>query len=573
MIKLNNKGLSVIELIVSFVLCLLVFVFIIQVVTAIQELYINLGIKTSLLNRQAIISAKINDIFSENKTRLIKSCGNDCLTIFYKDNTFEKMQISKSQNTFIIGDDVYNFNGLGMVESLIVTTNDSSIYNHGLLTISLNIRNEIFDNGKYTIKALYQYDNDETIYSSSTSEKPEIFLLGPAISYKFSNDLFIEPGWMVYYPSGKITINEDDVKPSAITFDDDGNGHIRYSGVGEARGASATRSIRNYISMKDYIINLYEKRRDSVYLFSDIGKYVYKGPNPNNYLMISSKLFRIISLDVQQSYVLDDSGNVVTINGEKQKENKYLLKVASNDFVEDADKNSLIPYSINATAGPLRNISPWYRKVCDGETCEVHKQNMNTIVNEVYLPNLLNTGSGALQIKNGTFNTGLVEYRTFRFSGYGGINVGEYTYDAKAIYDAEGEDVTWGDGTIDVGKWNGNCLEDVCGPNAGILSLTDILFASSDNDCLDTVKIQNGVKCVNDNWLWKQVGVGTRQDYRLMTRATLNNTWLLTEINYLAVQNVTSSYRTKATLFLDADLYVIGSGTLENPYVLYTVNK
>ena len=71
---MDNKGLSVVELIVSFVLCILVFVFIVQVVSSVEELYINLGIKTELLNKQSLISEEMNNKFSDNKTILIKEC-------------------------------------------------------------------------------------------------------------------------------------------------------------------------------------------------------------------------------------------------------------------------------------------------------------------------------------------------------------------------------------------------------------------------------------------------------------------------------------------------------------------
>ena len=571
--KINNKGLSVVELIVSFVLCILVFVFIIQVVSSVEELYINLGIKTELLNKQSLISEQINNKFVDNKTILIKNCGDDCLTFFYKDNTFEKMRIDKKQNNFIFGEDVYNFNGLGFVDSLTVTVNDDMTYNQGILTINLNVKNSIFDNGKYIIKALYQYNNNETIYSPSTSDKAEIFLLGPAVSYKFSEDLFIEPGWIVYYPSGKISINGPDVKPSPMDFDSDGNGFIKYRGQNEASGVEKTRTIKNYETAKNHIINLYEKTPTAgIYLYNEMGRYVYKGGNPNNYLAIGSKIFRIISLDIQSQYVLDDEGNIVIIDGEKQKESKYLLKVVSNDYIKDEEGNELLPFGTETQIGaPLYFISAWTKKICSNESnCNIQKQYINSVVNDIYLQGLLNTGTGKLQIKNGTFNTGLVRWTDYKFSD--SSNTERLVYQAKEIYDIEGSDVTWGDGTTDPGKWNGNCLTEVCGPNAGIISLTDVLFASSNSECLDTVVIQNGVKCVLDNWLWKQkVTEEDRSEYRLMTRNTINNTWLLTEYNYLSTQRITEKYKTKATLFLDADLYIMGSGTLESPYVLYSM--
>ena len=561
MIKLNKKGLSVVELIVSFVLCLLVFIFIIQVVTAVEELYINLGIKTELLNKQALISEKMNAKL-DNETILIKSCGDDCLIFFYRDQSFQKMQIDKNENTFIIGDDVFDFNGLGFVDSLKATVASDYAYSMSILTISLDIKNSIFDSGKYVIKSYLQYNSDEVVYSPSNSKKAEIFLLGPAVSYKFSEDLFIEPGWIVYYPSGKITINENDVKSSGIEYDSDDNGFVRYQGVGEAAGSEKTRTIRNYKIAKDYIVDAYENGSSEIYLYSELGRYVYKGDNPNNYLAIGSKLFRIISLDIQPHYVIGEDGKVVTINGEKQKENKYLIKVLSEDYLKDENGNATLPY------GTRNDFSGWERKICNGDDCYIERQYMNSLVNDVYLQGLLNTGAGRLQIKNGTFNTGTVG-PNYLFNGFGIVGNVRYEWQSKEIFDEEG----YGSST-EPGKWDGICVDDVCAPNAGIMSLTDVLFASADPGCLDTIVIQGGVKCSNDNWIWRQQAVGAEQTfYRLMTRVTFKNTWLLSEINYLSAHDSTGEFKTRVALYLDADLYIMGSGTKDSPYVLYTMKK
>ena len=572
--KVNNKGLSVVELIVSFVLCILVFIFIIQVVSSIEELYINLGIKTELLNKQSLISEELNNKFEANKTMLIKNCGEDCLVFFYKDNTSEKMQLDRTQNNFIFGEDVYNFNGLGFVDSLSVTVNDDHAYNHGILTISLNIKNSIFDNGKYVIKALYQYGNNETIYSPTNSNKAEIFLFGPAVSYKFTEDLFVEPGWIVYYPSGRITINSTDVHASKMDFDKDGNGFIKYTGVNEAAGVEKTRTIKNYETAKAKILSLYEKGNAGVYYYNGTGRYVYKGDNPNNYLTIGSTMFRILGLEIQSKYVLDENNQVVVVNGEKQKENKYLLKVVSNDYLEENGSN-LIKYGLPVALGmPLWNNSIWSREICTGDNCTIERQHINILVNDVYLQGLLNTGTGRLQIQNATFYYGVVCYEL----GNCGNRTKEYKpltdatlvgdYDAKEINDFETADITWGDGSIDIGRWSGDCSEDVCEPNAGILSLTDALFASSNADCQDTIKVRGGVPCLLNNWLFPD-----SKTERFMTRNSASNNWTRSEANLFGGLSVTIDERSRATLYLDADLYIMGIGTSESPYVLYSIKQ
>ena len=572
--KIGNKGLSVVELIVSFVLCILVYIFIIQVVSALEELYVNLGIKTALLNRQTIISEKINSKLTDNKIVLVKNCGEDCLIFFHEDNTFNKIQINKEKNTFIVDEDTYDFSGLGFVDSLTASVTNDYAYSEAILTIDLNIKNSIFDDNKYIIRAYYQYNVNETVYSSSSSNKAEIFLLGPAVSYKFSEDLFIEPGWIVFYPSGRVVINGDDVKSSGLEYDKDGNAFVRYTGVGDAAGSEKTRTIQSYKTAKDFIIDSYSSNSNGdIYLYSELGRYVYKGSDPNNYIAIGSKLFRIISLDIQQQYQTDEDGRIIVVDGVKQKENKYLLKVMSNNFLTDETGNELLPFgTIQDAAHPLFYMSAWYKNICNNNNCVEEGQYINNLVNDVYLQGLLNTGAGKLQIRNGTFNVGLVDWTTYRLSGFGVTRVFEYS--AKEIFEVEGADITWGDGTTDLGKWNGDCNGEFCNPNAGIMSLTDILFASSDADCLDTIVIDNGVECVFDNWIWHQKGdTETRQFYRLMTRSTINTTWLLSELNYLSTKLPYDEYRTRATLYLDADLYIMGSGTKDSPYILYTMKK
>ncbi len=562
---MDKKGLSVVELIVSFVLCILVFIFIIQIVSSIEELYINLGIKTNLLNKQSLIAEDINNKFYNTKTLLIKKCDTDCFTFFYKDNTSEKMFIDKESNTFHFGENTYSFQNLGFVDGLTITLTPSSNYDESILTVNLNIKNSIFDSGKYVIKAIYQFSSNETVYSANNLDGAEIFLLGPAVSYKFSEDLFIEPGWMVYYPDGTITINKNDVTPSSLEYDQDGNGYIIYTGNGAAAGQTKKRVIKNYETAKDHILDLYKNSPTSGITFYDtIGKHVYKGENPNNYILIGTNMFRIISMDLQEKYVLNDQN-------EEVKENKYLLKVVSEDILADNEGNTRLPFGNARDNGPLDNMSVWMKKKCNNGECVIYKQEINRIVNEEWLAKLLNTGTGKLQIVNGTFNMGLVNWNSYNIGPNDQPKEAITNYPIKQIYDDERSDVELYEDR-DEGTWHGNCLENICGPNAGILSLTDVLFAGP--KCIDNVVVEyNGsvdVKCAENNWLWPQLD---GMQLRLMTRDNITNTWVLTDRSFFIASNVYGEFETKATIYLDADLYITGTGTKENPYSLYSIIK
>ena len=518
--------MSVVELIVAFVLCILVFIFIMQVVSSIEELHLNLGVKTELLNKQSLISEKINEKLNSNNIVLIKKCGNDCFTFIYKDNSFDKMEINKTNNTFSFGSDVYNFDNLGNVISLTIDNKKNDAYNHGILTINLNIKNNIFEDGKYLIKAYYQYNETETIYSNTQIDKPEIFLFGTKIT-DFSSNKFKEPGWIVYYPSGNVTINENDVVASEINYDSSGNAYIIYTGVNSASGATAKRNLKKVLNAKEQLLTLYEN--NGLYLYSGTGKYVYKGTNPDNYILVGNKLFRILDLEIQNNYKLDSNNNIIKVNNEKQLEDKYLLKVVSNEYLRDAN-NTNLAYGI---AADNFTTSAW---ISNNNT-----KYLNRLVNQVYLQGLLNTGARK-QIKSGIFNIGLVDSNDFNFAS---------SIDAKRVYDEEGLTKT------DPGTWS-NCTETKCEPNAAILSLTDVLFAGP---CTETVSNS----CLTNNWLIKDTNT-----IRLITRSSENETWALS--NNLVTRGISSELKARVTMYLDANLYMFGDGTLENPYILCDVN-
>lgn len=100
--KKNNmkKGMSVVELIVSFTLTISIVVFLIQIISSLNKMYNNNSIKTEILNTSSIISNKINTSFRNKEIIYINSCGDNCYNFEYKDNTIEKLEIKDNTITF-----------------------------------------------------------------------------------------------------------------------------------------------------------------------------------------------------------------------------------------------------------------------------------------------------------------------------------------------------------------------------------------------------------------------------------------------------------------------------------------
>jgi len=98
-----KKGFTVIELIVSFVLVSIISVILFELIFTIKELYISGDIKTTLLNRQGIMTKKIyDDLNEEDYLQEIRGCGVSCLIFKYQDEE-KKLLVDVAANTLTYG--------------------------------------------------------------------------------------------------------------------------------------------------------------------------------------------------------------------------------------------------------------------------------------------------------------------------------------------------------------------------------------------------------------------------------------------------------------------------------------
>ena len=57
----TNKGFTTVELLVSFTLTAVIVFFLFEILFILKDLYVDTGIKTKLLTKQAVLTEKIND--------------------------------------------------------------------------------------------------------------------------------------------------------------------------------------------------------------------------------------------------------------------------------------------------------------------------------------------------------------------------------------------------------------------------------------------------------------------------------------------------------------------------------
>src|SRR5574344_1496163 len=98
----NQKGFTVVEMIVSFALTMVLVVFLLNIIILIKDAYISNGIKNVLMNQQAVITKQIYDDVGQKKVRIITSCGTNCYDLYFADGTNTEMSLDPTNHLFTL---------------------------------------------------------------------------------------------------------------------------------------------------------------------------------------------------------------------------------------------------------------------------------------------------------------------------------------------------------------------------------------------------------------------------------------------------------------------------------------
>lgn len=144
----NNKGFSIIELIVSFTICTVIMIVLFQIVLVLKDLYEKSAIKTTLLNRQNIIVNLIYSDILEKELNNVSSCGTYCITFDFT-TVSKQLKYSSSDNTISYGDYVTEVLGGTTVDKA-----ETSIQN-GVMSASMPITHKLFNNKNFGIRIVH----------------------------------------------------------------------------------------------------------------------------------------------------------------------------------------------------------------------------------------------------------------------------------------------------------------------------------------------------------------------------------------------------------------------------------
>ena len=210
---MNKRGFTVIELIVSFALTTLVVGLLFQMLLSLKEVYVASGFKSQMVNKQTLISSKINQDLNNKTLKIALKCGDNCLNFIFEDGTNKKLIVDDKNSIFSYGDystKLVNGSWFGdfyirneKIMGLDATSNYDSV-----IEIKIPIGHSLLEED-YGINMIYQYDSGtssiaDIIFDDSATTEDKIVFKGSSHMYHINNTTFTDPGYYVYRSNGTI---------------------------------------------------------------------------------------------------------------------------------------------------------------------------------------------------------------------------------------------------------------------------------------------------------------------------------------------------------------------------------
>lgn len=160
-----KKGFTVIELIVSFTLVSIISIILFQLIFTLKELYVSGDIKTTLLNKQGIMTKKIYDDLNEDTLTEIKSCGVSCLIFKYQDEE-KKLLIDVGANTLTYGNYTMKLSDGSTFEKVLFSyANSDMSLNLNEFTLDIPIKSNLL-NDDFGIHIVKVYNPSEVVINN-----------------------------------------------------------------------------------------------------------------------------------------------------------------------------------------------------------------------------------------------------------------------------------------------------------------------------------------------------------------------------------------------------------------------
>ena len=216
---MNKKGFTVVELIVSITLTFVIVSLLFQVLLSLRDVYVSSGVRTQLLNKQTLISTKINEDLYNRSLATVLKCGRNCLNFIYQDGSNARMIVDTSNNIFRYGEystELVAGSRFNNVDIRVEKTNDMPELNKdSVLIIKIPIMHNLFD-VNYGVNVLFPFNSRETaiedvVFDGYNDEEAALLLKGSSNMKVYH---YTEPGW--YTVEGDNELIENDPRVEVV---------------------------------------------------------------------------------------------------------------------------------------------------------------------------------------------------------------------------------------------------------------------------------------------------------------------------------------------------------------------
>lgn len=153
----NNKGFSIVELIVSFSICMAVVIVLFQIVVVLKEVYEKSEVQTSLLNKQNILVDLIYSDILEKGLNNVKTCeGNSYCATFCYDSTcsdFKNLSYIVSNSTIEYGDYITPTISGSTIGTVGITTENN------VVSVKMPVTHKLFSDQSFDIKIVHYLES------------------------------------------------------------------------------------------------------------------------------------------------------------------------------------------------------------------------------------------------------------------------------------------------------------------------------------------------------------------------------------------------------------------------------
>lgn len=159
---MNNKGLTLIELITTFALSAVIIVLLINVVASIRNVYSKVSIKSDLYITQSNLSNALNSKLHDDKLDSYSACTDSTFCYNFTLVNGETLKLVVEENKITVGNQVYKLTGKTKVVNPTLVPEyielKEEYSGNNILVLKIPIINELYPNIDFGVNLVYLYN-------------------------------------------------------------------------------------------------------------------------------------------------------------------------------------------------------------------------------------------------------------------------------------------------------------------------------------------------------------------------------------------------------------------------------